>query len=57
MHAPEATATSAESAICDECVEQAMDHIASRPGNPIHRFAYFVFKCIASLQVLFRFRR
>jgi hypothetical protein len=57
MHAPEATATSAESAICDECVEQAMDHIASRPGNPIHRFAYFVSKCIASLQVLFRFRR
>ena len=49
--------TSAESAICDECVERAMDVIASQPGSPIHRFAYFVFKCIASLRVLFRLRR
>jgi hypothetical protein len=49
--------TSAESAICDECVEHAMDIIASQPGNPIHRFAYFVFKCIASQAVWFRVRR
>jgi len=41
--------TSSESAICDECVDIAMDTLGRQPGNFFIRIGYFIFRCMASL--------